>query len=137
MNNLKIMNIIHKIKFGSSKKEIDELAEKVIKGEKIATSSLLEYYKAELKQPSKVGDYAYILNSSNEEVAIVKINKIEIRKFKDISETFAAQEGDENLQNWLNIHHPYYSKQLADIEKELTGDTELVCEWFHIEKVLI
>lgn len=129
--------IIHNIKFGSKEKEIDDLAEKVLKGEKTATSSLLDYYTLGLKQLSQIGDLAYILNSRDEKLAIVKIEKIEIIRFKDITDAFAKEEGDGNFENWFNIHHSYYSQQLAKIGKQLTDDTELVCEWFTIQKILI
>jgi len=126
------MKTTQKIRFGSNDKEIDELAEKVKSGIKISTSSLLEYYLLKKKELSILGEYASILNSSNEEVALVRITKMEIVKFKNISESFAIKEGDGSLANWREIHKEYYSKQLSDIGKELTEDTELVCEWFHL-----
>lgn len=124
------MKTTQQFKFGNTAKSIDELADKVLSGEKTATSSLFDYYSLKKKKLSKLGDYISILNSFDEEVAVVRIVKMEIIKFKDISESFAREEGDDNLQNWIAIHEQYYSKQLACIGKELTGDTELVCEWF-------
>lgn len=121
-------------KFGVEPKEIDNLAEMVASGTKTATSSLLEYYAAGKKTFSRLGEYISIQNSDNKEIAIVRIIKMEIVKFKDISETFAMEEGDGNLQNWTQIHRPYYSKLLSDIGSTLTDDTELVCEWFALVK---
>lgn len=76
-----------------------------------------------------------VVDSSNKEIAIVRIIKIEIKRFGDITESFAIEEGDGNLENWKTIHHPYYSKQLSVIGKELTEDTELVCEWFDLVSI--
>jgi len=130
---LKNNNIeIEKIKFGGSPREIDDLADKVLKGEKVATSSLYDYYLGGLKKYSKVGDLFSVLDSTEKETAIVRVEKIEIIKFGDITETFASEEGDGNLTNWLAIHRPYYSKLLSDIGKELDSDTLLVCEWFKV-----
>lgn len=126
------MRIIQKIKFGDKPKDIDDLANKVLSGEKTATSSLHDYYKLGLKEKSKLNDCISILDSSETEVAIVEIIKIEIVKFKDITESFAKEEGDGDLTNWTNIHQTYYSQQLAVINKELTENTELVCEWFQL-----
>jgi uncharacterized protein YhfF len=50
----------------------DELAGKVLSGEKIAISSLYAYCRMNLKEISKVGDYA-ILDSSGDEVCVVRI----------------------------------------------------------------
>lgn len=119
----------HKIQFGC---EADELAKKVASGLKTATSSLYDYYRLNLKKQMKAGDYAAILDSSGNEKCIIKIVRVEIIPFKNITETFAIAEGDGNLENWLNIHTKYYSSLLAKIGKELTGDTELLCEWFKV-----
>jgi len=127
-----VIRIKQQIKFGGTNKEIDELAQKVLSGEKIATSSLFDYYREGLKEMSFAGDYMSVLDSFGNQIAIVKIIKTEIKRFEDISESFAIEEGDGSLANWKAIHHPYYSRLLSDIGKELKDDTELVCEWFEM-----
>lgn len=47
---------VKKIQFGVTAYEIDDLAHKVITREKIATSSLYDYYLIGKKKQSKVGD---------------------------------------------------------------------------------
>lgn len=123
------MVIKHKFQFRDN---ADELAQKVLSGEKIATSSLYDYYCMNLKEMSKINDYASILDSYGNEICVVKIVKIEIIPLQNITESFAIEEGDGNLSNWLKIHTEYYSVQLERIGKVLTGDTELVCEWFKV-----
>lgn len=125
------MVIKHKFQFGDNP---DELAQKVLSGEKIATSSLYDYYCMNLKEMSKINDYASIIDSYENEICVVKIVKIEIIPLQNITESFAIEEGDGNLSNWLKIHTEYYSMQLERIGKVLTGDTELVCEWFKVIK---
>jgi uncharacterized protein YhfF len=129
-------NDIEKIKFGGSLSEIDTLANKVLTGEKIATSSLFDLYLLGKKKQSKVGDIFSILNSVDKEVAIVEIQKIQIAKFRDITEKFAKEEGDGSLTNWLLIHKSYYSGQLSEIGKELNEETLLVCEWFKVVQIV-
>lgn len=126
------MKIKQQIKFGSTEKDINELANKVLTGEKTATSSLLDYYRIGLKEISAIDDYMAILDYSDNQVAVVRVIKTEIIKFGDISESFAIEEGDGSLENWKAIHHPYYSYHLSAIGKELTAETELVCEWFQV-----
>lgn len=126
------MKIKQQIKFGSADEVIDELARKVLSGEKTATSSLLDYYKHGLKDSCTVDDYISILDSSDNQVAVARIVKSEIVRFGNITESFAIEEGDGSLANWIMIHRPYYSHQLSVIGKELTDDTKLVCEWFQV-----
>lgn len=124
------------VKFGSTPSEIDNLANKVLIGEKVATSSLLDYYILGLKRRSKKGDIFSILDSSDKEIATVQIEKTKIIKFGNITEEFAIEEDDGSLENWLVIHKPYYSQLLAKIGKELSSETLLLCEWFRIIVVL-
>lgn len=126
------MKIKQQIKFGSADEVIDELARKVLSGEKTATLSLLDYYKHGLKDSCTVDDYISILDSSDNQVAVARIVKSEIVRFEIITESFAIEEGDGSLANWIMIHRPYYSHQLSVIGKELTDDTKLVCEWFQV-----
>jgi len=121
---------MQKIQFGDTSHEINDLAQKVLTGEKVATSSLLDYYLIGKKKQSNVGDFFSILNADNEEVTIVQIERIETLKYGDVTEAFAIEEGDGSLENWKSIHQPYYSRLLSAIDKELTNETLLLCEWF-------
>lgn len=121
----------HIIQFGG---ETNQLAAMVLSGEKVATSSLYDYYRMKMKKMSNLNDYASIVDSDGNEICVVKIEKIEIIQFQHITEAFAIEEGDGNLRNWLKIHTEYYAAQLEKIGKQLTGDTELVCEWFKVIK---
>ncbi len=129
------MLIDQKIKFGSSPSEINDLANKVLTGEKIATSSLLDYYLINKKKRSEVGDLFSILNAEDKEVAIVRIEKIQTIKFGGINDIFAKEEGDGTLEKWLAIHKPYYTKQLSEIGKQLNAETLLICEWFKVVQI--
>lgn len=122
------MEIKHRIQFGC---DTDELADKVLSGEKTATSSLYDYSLMN-QEEIKVNEYASILDSQGKEKCIVKIERIEIVDFQDITEEFAVNEGDECLDNWIKIHTEYYSSLLEKIDKKLTGRTKLVCEWFSV-----
>ena len=77
------MEIKHKIQFGT---DSDELAKKVLTKEKIATSSLYDYYCMNLKDTIKENEYVSILDSQNREICIIQITKIEIIEFQNITE---------------------------------------------------
>lgn len=123
------MEIKHRIQFGCN---ADELAMKVLSGKKTATSSLYDYYHKEYKDIIKVNELASVLDSYNKEICIIQITKIEIVKFGNITEQFSIEEGDENLENWKNIHIKYYSSLLKKIGLKLTAETKLLCEWFTV-----
>ena len=93
---LSMMEIKHRVQFGCN---ADELANKVLSGEKTATSSLYDYYLMNLKEEIKINEYASILDSQGKEKCIVKIERIEIVDFQDITEEFAVNEGDGCLEN--------------------------------------
>ena len=123
------MEIKHKIQFGT---DSDELAKKVLTKEKIATSSLYDYYCMNLKDTIKENEYVSILDSQNREICIIQITKIEIIEFQNITEEFAIAEGGGNLEKWEEIDKEYYSLVLEKIGKSLTGETKLLCEWFTV-----
>lgn len=125
----------HQFQFGEDNEQINDLAYKVLNGEKTATSSLYDYYLLNMKEMSKIGDLASVIDSDGKEICIVRVNKIELINFGNITEEFAKEEGDGNLENWLKIHTNYYSTQLAQIGKELMPNTKIVCEWFSIIEV--
>lgn len=125
-----MINIKHKFQFGGNADQINDLALKALNRDKTATSSLYDYYLLNIKEMSNVGDLASVRDSNDNEICIVKINKVEIVSFEDITEEFAKEEGDGSLENWLKIHTDYYSLQLAQIGKKLSPNTKLVCEWF-------
>ncbi|MGY3779103.1 ASCH domain-containing protein [Isobaculum melis] len=122
--------------FGNTKEMADELAELVLAGEKIATSSLLELYDYREAKISEVGDYALLLNGDSDAVAVVKVVRTTIQRFGDIDEQFAKEEGDGSLANWLAIHLPYYTQQLARIDQPFSNDVLLHCIWFEVVKLL-
>lgn len=123
------METEHIIQFGG---DTDDLAEKVLSGKKTATSSLYDYYRMHLKEMIKVGEYVSILDSQGNRKCMVRIERSEIIRFKNITEAFAIAEGDGNLENWLKIHTEYYSSMLEKIGKTLSGETELLCDWFKV-----
>ena len=66
------------------------LADKVLSGEKTATSSLYDYSLMN-QEEIKVNEYASILDSQGKEKCIVKIERIEIVDFQDNNRRICCQ----------------------------------------------
>lgn len=125
--------MITKVRFGGTIEEQNELSQLVLIGEKVATSSLLELKKE--KDLTSVGDIWQIQDGFKQDICMVKVSEVEIKKFKDITEDFAIKEGDGSFNNWLEIHKNYYSFLLNKNGKLLEDTTLLECVYF--EKIVI
>jgi uncharacterized protein YhfF len=121
-----------RVKFGGTAKEQDELAEKVLKGEKSATSSLLYLQEIGEVSGTNVGDIWLIENSTGQSQAKVKVSNVAYVPFGEVKEHFALLEGDGSFQNWYQIHKEYYGSLLEKYGKELTDDTVLECVYFNL-----
>lgn len=119
-----------KVKFGGTIKEQNELAEKVLTGEKVATSSL--YYLQVIGEsiPTYVGDCWQIFNGDNQKCCEVKVRQVKNVSFGKITEEFAQEEGDGSLKAWKEIHETYYGNLLKQYNENLTKKTILECVWF-------
>lgn len=122
-----------KVKFGGTVEEQDYLAQLVLQGEKIATSSL---YEITLKH-TNVGEVWEIIDSKNRKIAMVEVTKVQQRKFKEIDEAFAQEEGDQTYRNWYEIHWNYYGEILKNRGAQITEETVLECVWFQKIKNLL
>ncbi|MBL4708947.1 MAG: ASCH domain-containing protein [Flavobacteriales bacterium] len=64
--------------------------------------------------------------------AIIKTSKVEQIPYKDISEEYAAieGEGDKSLKEWRETHWAYYSREMEESDEKPTEDMLIVCEQF-------
>lgn len=120
------------LQFGNTKEMTDDLASLVLKGDKTATSSLVQMADHLNRMRSKVGDCYLLMGSNQECLAFLEVKKTETRCFGDIDLQFAKDEGDETLENWLEIHQSYYRHQMSLLGDTLQSDTKLHCEWFKV-----
>lgn len=115
-------------------RDADELAELAKMGVKKATVSLV--FSCENKNIiyPKVGDYNIILNSKDEAVCIVKIIKIEKRKYIDVDEQFAILEGegDKTLLYWRKVHEEKFKKSLEEHHLKFDCNLDLYLERFKL-----
>lgn len=120
-----------KVKFGGTEKEQNELAKKVITGEKTATSSLMYLQEIGKVSQTSIGDIWIIEDGSGNPKAKVKVTKVEPISFGKITEEFALLEGDGSYQNWYDIHHAYYGDVMKKYGQILTDETILECVYFN------
>jgi len=121
--------------FCDSRKDADELAELVDRGIKKATASSLWTLEKTDAPVRKIGDVFLITNWSGEAVCIVRITKVTIKPYSEITEAKARREGegDKSLAYWRRMHQGYFERDLARFGLEFDESMPVVFEDF--EKV--
>lgn len=117
-------------------KEIaDQILGFLLDGSKRATTGLKIFYDVEKEELPKVGNYAVILDSKEEPRCITRITKVEIVKFKDITEEYAYREGegDKSLDYWKREHEKVFTKECKEeLGISFHDEMECVCEYFEV-----
>lgn len=120
--------------FDVTERSANSLLDLVIAGKKKATACspwIFEYDKEPLP---KAGDYSIITNWDGVPKAIIRTKKVEILPFKEVTETFAAKEGegDLSLNFWRRAHEEYFTYECSRIGKQFTEDMPVFCEEFDL-----
>ena len=105
-----------------------ELAALVLAGAKRATAGLLAEYEAEGEPLPQPGDLFLVTDGQGVPVCIIRTTSVEQRRFGDVDEAFALEEGenDRTLPGWRRAHAWYF----ASIGHPVDDDTLLVLERF-------
>lgn len=119
--------------FCDNKQDANELAELVLEGTKKATASLYLSY-GENEELPKAGDLSIIIDWDGIARCIIKTTNVEILLYKDVTEEFAATEGegDKSLAYWRRCHWDYFSREMQEIGKAPSEDMVVVCEKFEV-----
>ena len=117
--------------FGDSKELCDELTTLVIRGKKIATCEALSAYASGGEEMPVLGRVDLALTWEQKPAVAIQTIEIEIRKFREVEESFALDEGENtDLAGWRKDHQAYF---------ERTGHFDLemkvVCERFEVVEV--
>lgn len=120
--------------FCDNEQDANDLVKLVINCTKKATASLYLSYSAENEELPKEGDYNIIINWDGVAQCIIQTTNIDIVPYKDVTEEFAATEGegDKSLEYWRNCHWDYFSREMREIGKEPSGNMLVVCEKFEV-----
>ena len=107
-----------------------ELALLVRDGPKRATTGVWAEYEAEGEPLPQPGAYWVVLDGERSPVCIVRTTRVELRRFGEVDEQFAWDEGegDRSLAYWREAHIGY----LASVGITIDDDTLVVLEWFEL-----
>lgn len=114
----------------------DELLELVHRGLKTATASLKPIYDLENEPIPAVGDYSVILDSAGDAHCVLRVSKITLRPFKDVTPEHAFKEGEDGrtLEEWREVHRRVFTMELEEAGNDLrfSDDMDVVCEEFEL-----
>lgn len=107
-----------------------ELALLVRDGPKRATTGVWAEYEAEGEPLPQPGAYWVVLDGERSPVCIVRTTRVELRRFGDVDEQFAWDEGegDRSLAYWRQAHIGC----LASVGITIDDGTLVVLEWFEL-----
>ena len=112
--------------------DADLLADLVLGGEKTATASAYDLYALEDEPLPQEGTFDVILDSQNQAVCIVEINKVSVEPFHQVSaqHAFKEGEGDKSLAYWCQVHEDCFAEWLREAGLTFTPESKVVLEEF-------
>lgn len=118
--------------FCDNEKDANECAELVIKGIKQATSTSLWWFETFQEDLPEVDNVYIVTNWNGEAKAIIKTIAVNQRIYRDITEKYAAKEGegDQSLAYWKKVHWDYYSREMEAEGQKPDENMLIVCEEF-------
>ena len=125
------VNGLRSIEFGSPGESRARLISLIFDGKKRATAGTLKWdYQSENEPIETVGEKLAVLNNQNEHIATIQATKVEVVKFKDVSDEFALAEGEGDLtgDDFRASHFDYWSK----LGLPISDDTEIVLLYFDL-----
>ncbi|MBY8119330.1 ASCH domain-containing protein [Vibrio fluvialis] len=102
---------------------------------KRASCSLKAGYDADSEPLPEVGRITVVLNWQQEPVCIIRLNKVEVMPFNQISAEFAALEGegDGTYAWWRVAHIDFFTQYAQEVGVAFDEESDIVLEYF--EKV--
>ena len=113
-------------------KDAKACAALVQQGIKQATSTSQWYFDNHDEDFPEVGNVYVITDWFGIAKAIVKTTKIELTPFNQITEEYAAieGEGDKSLKYWKESHWDYYTREMEEFGEQPNEEMIIVCEQF-------
>jgi uncharacterized protein YhfF len=107
-----------------------ELALLVRDGPKRATAGLVAEYEPEDDPVPSVGDLSIVLDGHGGPVCVIRTTQVEIRRFGDVDEAFAWDEGegDRTLAWWRRAHIRFFERFGTSVDE----DTPMMLERFEL-----
>ena len=92
--------------FCDNEKDANECADLVVKSIKRATATSLRYFEKHKEKSPKVEDLYIITDWSGNPQPLVKVKKVEVLQFQEITaeHAYIEGEGDKSLDYWRKVH---------------------------------
>jgi uncharacterized protein YhfF len=119
------------IEFGTPGKSRDTILDFLFNGNKRATAGLLEHdYVAEGEEIEHIGEVLVVLGNELEPLGKIKITRVGIVRFGEVSDEFALAEaeGDLSGDDFRNSHRAFWE----GCGYEINDDTQVVCAYFDL-----
>lgn len=109
-------------------------ADLILKGEKTASCSMDYWYSRKGETMPEIGHLLVVTDWQGEPKCIVEITSVEKCRYKDVTQEFAAAEGegDKTLAWWRQAHWRFFSLECEELGIEPTEDMLLVLERFKV-----
>lgn len=114
--------------------EPDELARLTFEEIKTATASAYEDYALEKEDLPQEGELSIVLDADDEAVCIIKITKVLVVPFLEVSEehAFKEGEGDRSLRYWREVHKVFFEASYKESGLTFHDNIPVVCEEFEV-----
>ena len=118
--------------FCDNEQDANLCAELVVLNIKQATAPSVWWYEHHNESMPQVGDLFIVTDWYGTAKAVIEITKIELVRFKDVTEAFAQAEGegDKSLAFWRKIHKEYYSREMEKAGVYFNENILIYCECF-------
>lgn len=109
-------------------------ADLIVRGEKQASCSMDYWYSHEGEALPEMGHLQVVTNWDGKPICIVEITSVSKCKYSDITEEFAALEGegDKTLAWWRDAHWEFFSLECDELGIQPSEDMLLVLEKFKV-----
>ena len=126
----KVVDNLRSIEFGTPGESRARLIDFIVNGNKRATAGLLDDYAKESEPVESVGECLAMLDNDNQHVATLRVIRVEVSRFIDVSDEFALAEaeGDLNASDFRASHSAYWSR----IGETITDETQIVQVYFEL-----
>ena len=127
------VNGLRSIEFGTPGQMRDRLNNLIINGNKRATAGLFkEDYLDEGEEIEFVGERLAILDNQQKTIGIIKVTRVEVLDFKDVTTEFALAEaeGDLSGDDFRQSHLKFWNS----VGIQVLPDTKVVTVYFDLEK---
>ncbi|WP_028021449.1 ASCH domain-containing protein [Enterovibrio calviensis] len=106
----------------------------ILRGEKRASCSMAYWYRHQGELMPSVGHLQVVTYWAGDPVCIVEITSVSECRFKDVTEEFAASEGegDKTLAWWRDAHWTFFSLECEELGITPCEDMMLILERFKV-----